>query len=145
MKGIYYDRRANESQRDEWSVGEAVVVSRSELLKFLSNAKVEGKIKWRCDEADEEICRNCTACMNIEVSQKNNGDTKYSYTNEPPTYDQVGEFSWNWSGCGVVEHWFDNKAVCLKKTSEPLMKGLCRWVAEDPPARGSLRSLIWKM
>ena len=117
MKGILYNRHANESQRDEWAATGKVIVPRSSL-KFLPNAKIEGEIKWRCDDASEERCKNCTACMNIEVSRGDDGDTRYSYTDEPHTYDQVDQFHWNWSGGGVIEHWFDDKAICLKKTSD---------------------------
>lgn len=122
MKGIYYDRHADYDsrvQRDEWAANNKAqtIVSRS-LLKILPDTKVEGEIKWRCNGASEERCENCTNCMNIEVSQNENGDTRYSYTDEPLTYDQVSKFHWTWSGCGVIEHWFDNEAICLKKTGD---------------------------
>lgn len=123
MKGIHYNRHADydsRGQRDEWAITDEVIVPRS-LLKILPDAKVEGEIKWRCNDASEERCGGCTNCMNIKISvvagDNDEAESVYSYTNTYPTH-QMSEFRWGWSGEGAVEHWFDDEAICLKKTSD---------------------------
>src|SRR3989304_6416905 len=106
MKGIIYNRHASSygeeislsvDIRESWATRKDVIIPSAEFAKNFPGASISGK---------------------FNAGVKVGDNYSYNYTDEHPENYQIGQFNWDWSGCGVTEHWFDNEAMCLKKTSD---------------------------
>ncbi len=124
MNGIFYARFGQTGNDDPevWhrpQEKEEIIVSRDDFQKFFPDVKIQGKIAWRCDNAREkDACEgNCQTCGKfVKLVFNKDGSFTAIHTNEPWTH-RLNQFSWNWSGSGTTEHWFDEKSVCLKTVS----------------------------
>lgn len=132
MKGIYYSRQ-DSTDYEEWNApmsGEKIVLNREAFSRYFPDVEIQGEIVWRCENAPER-CENCNSCghlveltftgENEEVSQEDGPNFQKPGFTARHTNDgnplNISDFSWDWSGHGASEWWFDEQAIALATTN----------------------------
>lgn len=129
MKGIYYSRMDENEIRDKWGVpkaGDSIIVPTREFKKFFPEMEIQGEIQWNenCDNPPQG-CGDCEQCGSwTTLTFDDSKGFTVAYTGNQWNQEdhqkirELGQFQWDWSGHGATEWWFDDEAICLKKSSD---------------------------
>lgn len=134
MKGIFYNRHGQ--WRENWEetlrrpeAGEEIIVNGFYFRKNFSGVEIFSAITFagcycgrygRRGWTGTEHSVPCPECEEqysaVKLVFGNESQFTAEWLNREATHG-VGRFSWDWSGSGAVEHWFDDEAVCFQEVS----------------------------